>query len=733
MTIEIAPVKHTHIAGVAVKAALFANQIGREDLEFAVGELESLERDVAAELFTSYQGRRAKYAPRSANIWLRTAVKEIKRAQELFPVPVSKINSQTRREEVAREQAGQVTAIVSNLTSGFTAPMNAAELLAAAMEPARQWGFSPLLPDSSKEITDQFVDMAVSAVARLQDADWWLRKITTAFDRYRELIKIMAGFVRRGVSPYVSNAAAMEFRAKKTAQAKWLAGMSVINEEHGLELSLAEAHAASVSNPEVRRVELMVRMRGFEELAEQQGYVGEFYTWTAPSKYHAWITRKGSKSGTVSNKKYNGNNPRQTQAYLCGQWAKARAKLARDGVDVFGFRVVEPHHDATPHWHMLLFVKPEQRDQLRETLHRYACEHDAHELKNGTRARFDYQAIDSTKGSATGYIAKYISKNINGFQVGDDWEAEAQAGSTAINVAAWSSLWGIRQFQQIGGPSVTVWRELRRLREAVKDPVIESTRAAADAGNWAEYIGAMGGVALPRAERPVKLAHLIKPCASKYGDDVKKLQGVFRDGVAPIKTRLDGWTVSRTRKGGGLVCSGERSELSLSGGSRSPWSSDSNCTGSISVPKIAHDLARVGLDAIDRQRMERGAVVTMDGLFFWIRGGVLNQSKTRPQFHHQKKEHVPACPEADQWQREAEADRLRRAQAVLTGELDFGDFIADAPDPEPVLAALEFVLDKERAQAPASFRSDNRLKMMAGFVGEHLPALRKAAWLEANR
>ncbi|MEL5233833.1 replication endonuclease, partial [Serratia ureilytica] len=69
--------------------------------------------------------------------------------------------------------------------------------------------------------------------------------------------------------------------------------------------------------------------------------VGEFYTITAPSKYHA----VHSAGGFVSH--WNGASPRETQKYLCGVWAKARAAIARAGIHVFGFRVVEPHHDGT--------------------------------------------------------------------------------------------------------------------------------------------------------------------------------------------------------------------------------------------------------------------------------------------------------------------------------------------------------------------------------------------------
>ncbi|KWZ99042.1 bacteriophage replication protein A family protein [Citrobacter koseri] len=53
--------------------------------------------------------------------------------------------------------------------------------------------------------------------------------------------------------------------------------------------------------------------------------------------------------------------------------------LKDNDLQVYGMRVVEPHHDGTPNWHMLLFCKPEQRKHITEIMRRYALKEDGDE------------------------------------------------------------------------------------------------------------------------------------------------------------------------------------------------------------------------------------------------------------------------------------------------------------------------------------------------------------------
>lgn len=385
---------------------------------------------------------------------------------------------------------------------------------------------------------------ASTALAKATDIDWWQRQLKHRRDHQKEHLAIAAGQVQNKASPYASKSCQFEWREQKQNNREW-AKNQVIQNEDGEQFELTLQIDKSNTNPAIRRCELMVRMRGFEDLADEYGYIGVFVTITAPSKYHACH----SKGGFVDN--WMGNNPRQSQAYLCNVWAKIRAKLSRDEIRYFGFRVVEPHHDGTPHWHLLVFLDPEHRDAAETIMRKYALEVDSNEA-GAAENRFKFVDIEKEKGSATGYIAKYISKNIDGYalngEVDDETGQDLKTMSKAVT--AWASRWRIRQFQQIGGAPVTVYRELRRLKDAkVKDANIDPVLAAADVGCWATYTELQGGAMVKRKNLKVRISYEEK--LNQFEEVQQKIKGVFSplSGMASfICTRLIKWKIVKKSK-----------------------------------------------------------------------------------------------------------------------------------------------------------------------------------------
>mgnify|MGYP000057056151 CR=1 FL=1 len=573
------------------------------------------------ELFTGYCARRApailKGATcKDANLWLCDRVKVLRQVQADLPEPLEQLQHKDRREKLAVDYVERVQRLLDAATNGQADTMPATYLWRVCGQPLKPWGFLPTLPAfKSTEARDTFI---AAHLIRWLDPQWWMRKLRKLWEQYQEHCAILLGKVRRGVSPYVSSYALRAFNERQQAAEQWLKSMEAYNEEHDITISLADAVASSMANPSNRRDELVVRARGFSDAADDMGYVGLFFTWTAPSQYHPWKTtlqRHGQPTRTTENPKYLGHTPRDTNNYLGTLWKRCRAALARRGIEYFGFRVVEPHHDGTPHWHLLLFVNPAQQHELISTMQRYALSHDRGDLErkrhpvskrpySDITPRFDWKMMDPAKGGAVGYIVKYIAKNIDGHQIGDegDLEAETAASEGARRVRAWASLWGLRQFQQLGGPSVSVWRELRRLPGRVQEQegrtvapleneIMEECRRYADAANWKEFTYSMGGPVCPRDARPVRLHHLLDPAKNKYGEDVIRLVGVAA-GKTIKATRLDGWVLRRkaTEKpteSAEEVLS-ERSEVPSSGASCAPWSSGNNCTQIGRNPDLCH-------------------------------------------------------------------------------------------------------------------------------------------------
>jgi hypothetical protein len=338
------------------------------------------------------------------------------------------------------------------------------------------------------------------------------------------------------------------------------------NDATGECVPLAEIAAGTVANPVIRRGELMTRIRGCEEWAKGQGAVAEFWTITAPSRFHAQRM-----SGTVSerNPAYKGATPDDAQDYLCTVWARARAAFKRRGLVVYGLRVAEPHHDATPHWHVLVFGSPYAVRFARRLMRVYALRDSPDEF-GARKHRFVSDAIDPKKGDAAGYVAKYVAKNIDGFGVDLDDETGKKASLMVRRCDAWASAWRIRQFQFFGVPAVGVWRELRKVRDPVKVPEIETARVAADDGDFCAYINAVGGCACLRADLRVWAVRVDTEKLTEYGDkaaavvvavgsvggDLPLEKGLFVivwGGFCSTRTRVNNCTPSVSNALGGVI------------------------------------------------------------------------------------------------------------------------------------------------------------------------------------
>lgn len=507
-----------HALAPKVRERIWAGTDNPDDRRYLAGIFGAMPQSIAPRLLDEYECRNKRQGRREANLYA------LKLREEVLPelCPPSGLEFDASDDDIAEtaQKAVRIAAERIRASHGEAEERDALDRLAKR--------FRVALPNSRTH---------AGTVARMCEAAWWRRALRKRFRRVEQLA-IFSGCVHKRAGLYVSDEAyrRSERHARKTA--RLMEAMEAVNCETGETVGMDEVRAHSLANPANRRAAMMVEIKGLEAYAKTAGFTGYIVHLTCPSRMHARLAESGD-----ANPRYDGRtSPREAGKYLSRMWNTASRKLKRQGIDYFGLRVAEPHHDGTPHWHMLVFIRKGQERDLLNTLRKYALK-DSPDEPGAKEHRFRSEAINPNKGSAAGYVVKYISKNLDGAGVGENDEGGGDAKGTAPRAVVWSTVWGIRQFQFFGAGSVTPLRELYRLKQppAPQDALLQAIWQAVHAKDYGAVI------ALRRGSSARLTVHYELSDSQRYpGETAKRVRGIVFHGEAgptTIVTRPDTWII----------------------------------------------------------------------------------------------------------------------------------------------------------------------------------------------
>ncbi len=422
-------------------------------------------------------------------------------------------------------------------------------------------------------------ELIPGSLARMLCADWWYRKLWQMRSEWREEQLRAVCLVNKKASPYVSYEAVIHKREQRRKSLEFFRSHELVNAD-GDTLDMEEVVNASSSNPAHRRNEMMACVKGLELIAEMRGESAVFYTITCPSRFHATL------NNGRPNPKWTSETVRESSNYLVETFAAFRKAMHKAGLRWYGVRVAEPHHDGTVHWHLLCFMRKKERRAITAMLRKFAIREDREELGNNTGPRFKSELINPRKGTPTSYIAKYISKNIDGRGLAGQISKETGKSlrDNAENVNAWASLHRVQQFRFFGIPGRQAYRELRLLAgqaarslgdskagaQVLENPRLDAVLAAADAGCFATYIMKQGGVLVARKHHLVRTAYELNDEPSAYGDHGVRIYGIWSPiAEGRICTHAVKWKMVRKAV--------DLQEATADKGACAPWTRGNNC------------------------------------------------------------------------------------------------------------------------------------------------------------
>lgn len=421
-------------------------------------------------------------------------------------------------------------------------------------------------------------------LARLDDPRFWRRSIRVRLMREREHFFMRLRLVGGQSEVYVSDAQLALRLGQLKRQQEWmkqtvLVPRYLLPSQQDKDLLTLDKVCKTQSQ---RFNKLYAFVKAMDDIAQEEGLAAGMLTLTLEPEWHP-----NPSHGKAC---WNGATPRQGHASLAKRWQSILRDLDRYGIGLSGLRVVEPHKDGCPHWHLWLLYQPYQQQRILEVVMRYfpnklrlrlpvpkgyktGCKDVIFATSEALRskvgrsprhrkegAQVELSCIDRSISSGASYAMKYLFKTVDAGEqlnqqaglvpTGEKEQARAdrrcKQQATARRVDAFRSLWGINAGQLFGvAKCLTAWDELRSLCEAPEDEQLKALwvlargteqegripARAAIRGNAKAFIQALGGLAASggkthREQACLSIARLTETAHNSYGDPIVRTIGI---------------------------------------------------------------------------------------------------------------------------------------------------------------------------------------------------------------
>lgn len=316
----------------------------------------------------------------------------------------------------------------------------------------------------------------------------WLRKqAKQAIATLNMNLKLIGAHMNQHCTPF-------EIELRNQQKSSWLkfgeeTRLTCTDKSTG-ELSEISMATIMLSANKKRVAEILTKTKGLEKYAQERGLTWIFLTLTAPASMHP-NPSKGRDS-------WDGTTPDKAHQWIKGKYKNAVERLRKKGIIPSGVRVVEPHQDACPHWHILYFVRPSEIPEIEATFRQQPEwsidagmkeEHEEHD-------EFGMRLVENNgKASAASYLFKYVLKTVSTIE-----KLEGEHAS----VDAWRSTWAIRAFAFPGMPPAGLWQKLHSLKIEPDDDSLREIWKVVQDGNYCEFIQLAGGLNCKLKDRPFR-------------------------------------------------------------------------------------------------------------------------------------------------------------------------------------------------------------------------------------